>query len=445
MIWPPSLDALGLIHAIRSTTNATSEYTSSSLDPLPNDIRHGMIAMGIIGLFSSVSTVGLFIFITYRMIAWRKFYDQPIASNQIFVLIYNLLLADAQQGLSFLIAFHWVSQNRLVGPTTACFAQGWLIQIGDVSSGLWVLSIGVHTFVNLVLQKPIPMKMFIAWVISLWGFCLILTAIGPITHREDFFVPAGAWCWINSKHEGERLYLHYVWIFLAQVGSVCIYTTVFFVLRNRLAEVVVKQNSAGGNSSNNTQSKEFSKVGGPTTTTIVTTSATDPFLASRQRIAKAARYMVVYPFAYVALTLPLAAGRVAAMTGRNVPTVYLVVAGTMMASCGFIDVVLYISTRKALVKSSVGVKSDRIMGNGIARLKSRTRDAIRMEGLKVPDVDGQGRSSQLPRGTIVVSKSVIRSEDSFGTTAEATAAFSRSDSLQSLVDKDEGGDSSWLA
>jgi hypothetical protein len=127
------------------------------------------------------------------MISWRKYYDHPIASNQIFVLIYNLLLADFQQALSFLIAFHWVVENRLVGPTNACFAQGWLIQIGDVSSGLWVLSIGIHTFVNLVLQKPIPMKAFIAWVISIWIFCLFLTMIGPLTHREDFFVPAGAW------------------------------------------------------------------------------------------------------------------------------------------------------------------------------------------------------------------------------------------------------------
>lgn len=210
----------------------------------------------------------------------------------------------------------------------------------------------------------------------------------------------------------------------------------------------MKQNSAGGSSSNNTQNDEFSKAGGLTTTTIVTTSATDPFLASRQRIAKAARYMVVYPFAYVTLTLPLAAGRVAAMTGKDVPLVYLVVAGTMMASCGFVDVILYISTRKALVKSSVGMKSDRIIGKGLAKLQSRrreTRDAIRMDGLRVPDVDDQGRSSQLPRGTIVVSKSVTRSEDSFGSTAEATAAISRSESLRSLVDKDEGRDSSWLA
>ena len=189
----PNLDMLNSMPMIRSTINATTGFTSSSLDPLPQDIRHGMIAMGIIGLFSSVSTFSLFIFITWRMISWRKYYDHPIASNQIFVLIYNLLIADFQQALSFLFSFHWVSENRLVGPTNACFAQGWLIQIGDVSSGLWVLSIGVHTFVNLVMKKSIPMKAFVAWVISLWGFCLILTAVGPITHKEDFFVPAGAW------------------------------------------------------------------------------------------------------------------------------------------------------------------------------------------------------------------------------------------------------------
>ena len=178
----------------RSTINTTqTAFVSSSLDPLPDDIRHGMIAMGIIGLFSSVSTLSLIIFITWRMIAWRKYYDHPIAANQIFVLIYNLLLADFQQALSFLIAFHWLSEDKLVGPTNACFAQGWLIQIGDVSSGLWVLSIGVHTFTNLVLQRPIPMPAFIAWVVAVWIFCLFLTAIGPIIHRNDFFVPAGAW------------------------------------------------------------------------------------------------------------------------------------------------------------------------------------------------------------------------------------------------------------
>ena len=169
------------------------DYVSSSFDPLPDDLRRGMISLGFFGLISSISTLSLLVFITYRMIYWRKYYDESIASNQIFVLIYNLLLADLQQALSFLISFYWISQNKIVGPSPACFAQGWLIQIGDMSSGLWVLAIAVHTFIGLVGQKVVPMRTFIIAVISLWMFCLILTAIGPIMIRKDFFVPAGAW------------------------------------------------------------------------------------------------------------------------------------------------------------------------------------------------------------------------------------------------------------
>lgn len=58
---------------------------------------------------------------------------------------------------------------------------------------------------------------------------------------------------------------------------------------------------------------------------------------------------VAYPAIYVALTIPLAAGRLAAMTGTTLSLVYYCAAGSMMASCGFVDVILYVTTRKALV------------------------------------------------------------------------------------------------
>jgi hypothetical protein len=168
-------------------------YENSSLDPLPRDVHHGMIAMGTIGLVSTISTLGLLIFITYRMIRWRQYYEHPIATNQIFILIYNLLLADFQQALSFLLAFYWISENKLVGPSPVCFAQGWLIQIGDVSSGIWVLAIAVHTFTGLVAQKIIPFGIFIGLVFLVWVFCLVLTIVGPIKEQVNFFVPAGLW------------------------------------------------------------------------------------------------------------------------------------------------------------------------------------------------------------------------------------------------------------
>jgi hypothetical protein len=185
-------DALYAIAAIISREN-DKNLPNDGTDHIPTSIRNGMIAMGLIGLISFISTFWLFVFITYRMIYWRRYYEAPISSSQVFILVYNLLLADMQQALSFLLSFHWIAQNGITGSSNACFAQGWLIQIGDVSSGIFVLAIAIHTFMGLVAQRMIPKKPFIFSVVFIWAVCVILTAIGPIVYRDNFFVPSGAW------------------------------------------------------------------------------------------------------------------------------------------------------------------------------------------------------------------------------------------------------------
>ncbi|CZT44697.1 uncharacterized protein RSE6_04903 [Rhynchosporium secalis] len=416
----------------------------TNLDPLPLTIRDGMIAMGIVGVISSISTLTLLIFIAYRAIFWRRYYEYPIHANQIIVLIYNLLLADFQQALSFVFSFYWISQNKLVGPSHACFAQGWLIQIGDVSSGLFVLAIAVHTFVNLVIQKPISHKIFATSVLAIWAFCLFLTMIGPILSKDDFFIPAGAWCWFNETHENERLYLHYLWIFIAQGGALTIYISVFFYLRGQLAKSSKLQISSVTESVRNATGPYKGK--GTTTTTIFGPSnANDSFAASRQRIMRTARYMVVYPFAYVCLTLPLATGRISSMAGRQPPLVFFPIAGTLMASCGIIDVVLYLTTRKALVRGSLGVKGSssgrpRFGIGGLLRRGPRSQ-SIRLGGLR-----DEGEEDRIPVGVeapldgiIVVSKSVFTTTDTF----QSSAMSQRTDSLQSMSVGREEVPQSW--
>ncbi|KAK0102614.1 hypothetical protein ONS95_006223 [Cadophora gregata] len=416
----------------------------TNLDPLPRQVRDGMISMGVFGLVSSASTLSLMIFITYRMIFWRRYYDHPIATNQIFVLIYNLLLADFQQALSFVFSFYWISQNKLVGPSPACFAQGWLIQIGDVSSGLWVLAIAVHTCINLVGQRTIKHRTFVIAVIALWAFCLFLTAIGPLLAKDDFFIPAGAWCWMNESHEADRLYLHYLWIFISQLGSLVIYISIFFFLRGRLANSSKLQTAALSSVSDEGRPGPYK--GSPTTTTTIMSNGHDTFAVSRQRILRTARYMVVYPFAYVFLTLPLATGRISSMAGKRPPLVFFPIAGTLMASCGIIDVILYISTRKALVRSSVGVKgqsrSARSRANESSRRGARGQ-SFRLGELRDHDEEDQIRvgNGVLLGGTIVVSKSIVMSADSF----EGSRRSQRSDSLQSLVvNKEDVSHKAWL-
>ncbi|KAI9051946.1 hypothetical protein LZ554_004201 [Drepanopeziza brunnea f. sp. 'monogermtubi'] len=400
---------------IRPTTN---------LDPLPPGIRNGMIAMGIFGVLSTASTFALMAIITHRMIFWRRYFDRPIATNQTFVLIYNLLLADFQQALSFVISFHWLAQNKLVG-SPACFAQGWLVQIGDVASGLWVLAIAVHTFINIVGKRTIRYRTFVIAVVLVWMFSLFLTVIGPIRSKDEFFVPAGAWCWMNETHTTERLYLHYIWIFISQLGSLVIYMSIFFfLLRSSLAVSSKSQEPAVLTSASSIDSRTSPFKESPTTTTTIISTGREQFLASRTRILKIASYMVVYPFAYVFLTLPLATARIASMVGRPPPLVFFPVFGALMASCGFVDVILYLTTRKALIQSSVGPKhhsssSSSSSSDSSPRSRiSESSSAPRGQSLQLAEMqDGAGRDVESGlsattngapmEGAIFVSRSVV--------------------------------------
>jgi hypothetical protein len=155
--------------------------------------------------------------------------------------------------------------------------------------------------------------------------------------------------------------------------------------------------------------------------------------------------MVVYPFAYIALTLPLASGRVAAMAGNEPPLAFFPVAGTLMACCGITDVLLCIWTRKALLKSNVGIKVFADPENGItrpatmdSRRKSMGGDAVRLSRLtKVDTTTAHFPDFDLEKEGIVVPKSVMtmRSEDSLGLGGDEGNGSDRSDSFKSLVVK----------
>lgn len=164
-----------------------------SLDPLTPTFERGLIPVGISAFLSLVSSFGLLIFITHRLASWRKHYKEYVGYNQYVILIYNLLLADLQQGLGFVVSFHWLRVNKIVAPTGACFFQGWFIHLGDVSSGFFVLAIAVHTWLGVVKGYKIKYGMFVAGILGIWAVSIVLTAIGPIIHQNDFFTRAGGW------------------------------------------------------------------------------------------------------------------------------------------------------------------------------------------------------------------------------------------------------------
>ena len=109
------------------------------------------------------------------------------------MLIYQLILADLFQALGFVISFYWASQRRIEGPSSVCFAQGWLIQLGDVASGLFVLSVALHTCYQVTLSRSLRHGRFVAGVCGVWAFSVLLTVLAPGLGGRYVFLRAGSW------------------------------------------------------------------------------------------------------------------------------------------------------------------------------------------------------------------------------------------------------------
>ncbi|GAB1194128.1 hypothetical protein APSETT444_003369 [Aspergillus pseudonomiae] len=126
-------------------------------------------------------------------------------------------------------------------------------------------------------------------------------------------------CWISEEYEPIRLWTHYIWIFLAEFGTVCLYAIMWFQLRRR-----IKQSAILGSS----------------------------HTESLKRLRRVIGYMIIYPVAYIVLSLPLAAGRMATAQGQTPSIAFFCVAGAVITSSGLVDVLLYTLTRRNLILES---------------------------------------------------------------------------------------------
>ncbi|CAG8018709.1 unnamed protein product [Penicillium nalgiovense] len=289
------------------------------VDPLPEAHRRGLIAITIMAFLSLIATSILLGFITYRLVFWRGSYTRYIGYNQYIVLIYNLVLADFQQSLAFIICLRWILLDKIKSGSAACFLQGLWLQIGDPGSGLFVLAIAFHTFLLVVWGRKMSYRFFVCFVVGVWAFVVLMVIIPIGMHGANVFVPSGAWCWISSEYETTRLWTHYMWIFISEFGTVLLYAVMYFQLRRQIAASAILGNSQ---------------------------------LESLRRLRRVVGYMTIYPIVYIVLSLPLAAGRMDTAAGDTPSVVFFCISGAIITSSGLVDVVLYTLTRRNLIIDS---------------------------------------------------------------------------------------------
>lgn len=161
--------------------------TLPTIPPLIHTWLRAIITLGSLSLLSSVTLLAL---LTYRLIKWQITAKR---TNQFVILIFNLLWADVQQSLSFLLNAEWLRLDSIVVENPICFAQGWLVQTGDIGSGVFCLAIGVHTFASVIFDYRLSRRCFLLTVIALWVFVYGVSAIPVGMFGTHTYVRSGVW------------------------------------------------------------------------------------------------------------------------------------------------------------------------------------------------------------------------------------------------------------
>jgi hypothetical protein len=174
------------------------DIDSQTLAPLPDVLSHGLVAVSTFGLLSFFCSSSLFFYLTWRLTSWRFKSGPNNPPNQFLLLIYNLLLADIQQALAFLLNISALRNNGIYVGTSTCFAQGWFVSTGDLASSVFICAIAIHTWMGVVKEYRLPTPTFYCCIGALWTFVYLMAAVGPIIHGHDFYVRASAWVCSHS-------------------------------------------------------------------------------------------------------------------------------------------------------------------------------------------------------------------------------------------------------
>lgn len=348
---------------------------SQTMYPLEPVFHQGLIALGVLGTISFLSSSLLFMYITYRLIRWQfirrsqqqrlsgtdpnpnaaqdedlslglaerhysrlkvktKFPSLPVpqlnnpdrqysrAANPVLLLIYNLLFADIQQSLAFVLSLIWLGEDGIIVPSSTCWAQAWFLTTGKLASSGFLSAISVNTYLTIVRGYKPPQCVFHLSIAAVWIFSYIMTMAGIVATDNGkeyggFYVRAGLWCWVNCKYGQLRLWLEYFWVFLAIFLTTILHLLIFIHLYRKRQ------------SSRYLPNRRLSLRG----------DINEPPRPSGHHPA-----FLVYPIIYILCTTPLALARMLALAGSDPSYKFYCWAGSMLASHGWLNVVLWSTT-----------------------------------------------------------------------------------------------------
>ncbi|KAK3062551.1 hypothetical protein LTS18_003837, partial [Coniosporium uncinatum] len=157
---------------INSTLLSRAAHRSGHLPPgsavLHGGFRYALLAPAILSAVSKFSGLTVIVWLLLRFWKHRQVRGGGGSESQFVILLLNLFIADWVQATGFSMDFIWFAYGAILGRAPPCYAQAAFIHMGDLSSGFFILSIALHTFYTIMLQRQPPRRFFVTWVVGCW-------------------------------------------------------------------------------------------------------------------------------------------------------------------------------------------------------------------------------------------------------------------------------------
>lgn len=276
--------------------------------------------------------------------------------NPLLLLIYNLILADVGLSAAYANDATWLRIDGIITGTRTCEAQGWIISFGCVSTSGFLFTIAVFSYLGIIrgykaTQRDVLIASSVVWVAS-----IVLPSIGPVAFHnhqagDPFYARETLWvslssarlppdflvafqpanillqCWISKKHAIWRLSV-YLWGFPAMVGTFLVYSNIFYKLWKEGRSSRFMPRRRHGSSSTGTTHLSVRDENHERTSTPLRPSGHHPAF-------------LIYPCIYLIVGTPLMLG--SSIPGLETSPAFMGFAGTILASTGLLDAILWSS------------------------------------------------------------------------------------------------------
>lgn len=294
----------------------------------------GVSILVVVSLLSFAAVVGLLFAIALS--AWNTRHSTDrflfVRTNAAAYFI-SLMACWLIQCIGSIMNTHWLKDNAIF-PGSFCDAQGALKHVADVGAAVWTFAMAANTFYLLFLELDTKRyTMWIALVVG-WAFIGIMVGAGPAhahaKSQKSFYGVNGVWCWVSPEHKVQLITMGYLIIFISAFLSGILYLMTFFRLRGNLVRSGWKL--------------KWRTVD----------DAADKYF-SNDRTKLVAKQMLLYPLAYAILVLPVAITRIIAWSGTKVPFEVTIFSASVYLLSGFVNVILFTTTRRILPLSSIRI------------------------------------------------------------------------------------------